>query len=54
MTPRSGRSAPNPDEEGPIGPFRTWNGVYAAVALATLAMILVLYWFTVALDHTAS
>ena len=41
-----------PDDEGPIGPFPSWNAVYAAVVVVTLLMTVLLYWFTVALDFS--
>lgn len=39
-------------DEGPIGIFPSWNAVYVSVVIATLLMILALYWFTVALDFS--
>lgn len=40
------------DEGGPGGPFPSWTALYAAVIGATLLMILLLYWFTTALDYS--
>ena len=40
-------------DEGPIGIFPSWKAVYASVVIATLVMIVLLYWFTVALDFSS-
>ena len=42
------------DERGPIGVFPSWPAVYAAVAIATLLTIVLLYVFTIALDFSGS
>ena len=41
------------DEAPPGGIFSSWAGVYWSVVVATVLMIVLLYWFTVALDHSA-
>lgn len=40
------------EEEPPGGIFRSWTAVYASVAVVTVLMIVLLYWFTVALDFS--
>ena len=40
--------------DGRIGIFPSWTAVYSSVVVATLVMILLLYWFTVALDFSGS
>lgn len=42
------------DDEGPIGIFPSWRAAYASVVIVTLLMIALLYWFTVALDFSAT
>ena len=44
----------DPDEEGPIGIFPSWRAVYVSVVVVTIALILILYWFTVALDYSGA
>ena len=41
-------------DDGRIGIFPSWNAVYASVVVATLLMIVLLYWFTVALDYSGT
>ena len=41
------------DDEGRIGIFPSWNALYATVVVYTLAMIVLLYAFTVMFDHSA-
>jgi len=41
-------------DDGRIGIFPSWNAVYASVVVVTLLMILLLYWFTVALDFSGT
>lgn len=41
------------DEAPPGGVFRSWTGVYWSVVVATVLTIVLLYWFTVALDYSA-
>ena len=54
MTTETPLQDPNDEgDEGPIGIFHSWNAVYASVVGATLLMIVLLYWFTVALDFSA-
>jgi len=43
----------DPDDEGRIGIFPSWKAVYISVVVVTIALILILYWFTVALDFSA-
>lgn len=45
--------APEDGDDGRIGIFPSWRALYASVIVATLVMILLLYWFTVALDFSA-
>ena len=52
MPERSHPDGSEPEHEGPIGPFPSWNAVYAVVVVATLLMVVLLYWFTVALDFS--
>ncbi len=54
MTPDTDVPGSNDEgDEGPIGIFPSWKAAYASVAVATLLMIVLLYWFTVALDFSA-
>jgi hypothetical protein len=46
--------APEDGDDGRIGIFPSWTALYASVIVVTLVMILLLYWFTVALDFSAS
>lgn len=47
--------APDPDAEGePIGPFPTWNALYATVLVWWATMIVILYVFTLLFDRSAS
>ncbi len=41
------------DDDGPIGIFPSWNALYAIVTVYTLAMIVLLYAFTVLLDYSS-
>jgi hypothetical protein len=40
-----------PEGEDPSPPFSTWNRLYAAVIIYTLALLAALYWMTVALNR---
>lgn len=40
------------DTEGPGGPFSSWTAAYVSVAAVTVLIILLLYWFTVAMDFS--
>jgi hypothetical protein len=42
------------DDEGPIGPFSTWAGLYLAVILYGIGMILLLLFLTRVLEPGAS
>ena len=55
MTIEAPRQDPHEDDgdEGPGGIFPSWNAAYVAVVGVTLLMIVLLYWFTVALDFSA-
>lgn len=45
----------DPDEEGePIGPFPTWNALYATVLVWWATMVVILYVFTLLFDRSAS
>lgn len=39
------------DEGGSIGIFPSWGWLYATVIVYTMALVVVLYLFTVLLDH---
>lgn len=41
------------EESGKIGLFRSWTSLYVAVVAYTVALVLVLYLFTVLLDFSA-
>ena len=41
------------DDDGRIGIFPSWNALYATVVVYTLAVIVLLYAFTVLLDYSA-
>jgi len=41
-------------DEGPIGPFPNWKAVYWSVVIYTLALIGILWAFTVVFDHSVS
>ncbi|MDH5589266.1 MAG: hypothetical protein OEZ65_03150 [Gemmatimonadota bacterium] len=42
---------PPDEDEGRIGIFASWNWLYASVVIYTIIMLVVLYVFTVTLDH---
>ena len=45
---------PEADEDGGrIGIFPSWNWLYGSVVIYTLALVALLYVFTVTLDHSA-
>jgi hypothetical protein len=52
MTNESPPGVHDDDTEGPGRPFSSWTGVYVSVAVATVLTILLLYWFTVAMDFS--
>ena len=41
------------DDDGRIGIFPSWNVLYVTVVVYTLAMIVLLYAFTVLFDYSA-
>lgn len=41
------------DDSGRIGIFPSWNALYATVVVYTLAVIVLLYVFTILLDYSA-
>jgi len=41
------------DDDGRIGIFPSWSALYAAVVVYTVVIIVLLYAFTVLLDHSA-
>lgn len=41
------------EDDGRIGIFPSWNALYASVVVYTLATIVLLYVFTVLLDHSS-
>ncbi|GMR11882.1 MAG: hypothetical protein BMS9Abin29_0067 [Gemmatimonadota bacterium] len=40
------------DDDGRIGVFPSWNALYVTVVVYTVAMIVLLYAFTVLLDYS--
>ncbi len=42
------------DNDERIGIFRSWNVLYLVVIVYTIILILLLYFLTIALDHSAS
>ena len=42
---------PDEDEASRIGIFPSWRSLYLTVVVYTLALVALLYLFTVALDH---
>ena len=41
------------EDDGRIGIFPSWNALYVSVVVYTLATIVLLYVFTVLLDHSS-
>ncbi len=41
------------EDDGRIGIFPSWKALYGSVVVYTLAMIVLLYVFTVMLDHSS-
>lgn len=41
------------EDDGRIGIFPSWNALYATVVVYTLAVIVLLYVFTILLDYSA-
>jgi hypothetical protein len=50
--PGGSREPDEDDEEGPVGIFPSWRWLYATVLLYTVALVIGLHAFTVALDHS--
>lgn len=40
------------EDEGPIGIFRSWSVLYGSVIVYTVALVVLLWIFTVAFDHS--